>query len=221
MPHLTLYLANGSCALVSHAVLLHFEIPVTIVEMKFGPEGVESADGTISHTDYLKIHPQGYVPALDVDGEIITELSAILNYISSLVPEAELFTDNGLGRARVSEWLNWLSGTMHAVGFGMMFRPGRFTDDPATFDLVRAKGKDVIHKCFSRVDTRIKDKEFAVGSALTAADFNIYIFSRWGKEIGIDMEAEYPNYNKFARRLESVEGIRKALEEEKLKFMYL
>ncbi|KPM42731.1 hypothetical protein AK830_g3797 [Neonectria ditissima] len=221
MPRLTLYQANGSCAIVPHAVLLHFDIPATAVEMIFGPEGVESADGTISHADYLKIHPQGYVPALDVDGEVITELPAILNYISSLVPEANLFTDTGLGRARVAEWLNWLSGTMHSVGFGMLLRPGRFSDDPAAFDQVKAKGKAVIHKCFARIDTRMEGKEFAVGDSLTAADFYIYLFSRWGKQIDIDMAAEYPNYSSFARRLESVEGIKKAVEVERLKFMYL
>lgn len=222
MPNLTLYLANGSCALVPHAVLLHFGIPHTIVPMKFGPEGIESVDGTISHADYLKIHHWGSVPALDVDGEVITEGVAILNYISSLVPEANLFTnDDGIGRARVAEWLNWLSGTLHGSGFGMMVRPRRFADDPAAIEVVQGKGKDLVGKCFARIDTRVKDRDFAVGDTLTAADFYLYIFSRWGKELGFDMEADYPDYVRLVRRLESEEGISKAIKAEKIEFLYL
>ncbi len=87
MANLTLYRANRSCSLVSHALLRHLSIPFTTILMKFGPEGIEAADGSLSHTDYLAIHPLGYVPALVIDGTTtITETPAILTYIASLAP---------------------------------------------------------------------------------------------------------------------------------------
>ncbi|KAH7149105.1 glutathione S-transferase [Dactylonectria estremocensis] len=221
MPNLTLYRVNGSCAFVAHAVLLHFGIPFTTVEMKFGPNGVESADGTISHAEYLKVHHKGYVPALDVDGEVITELPAILNYISSLIPERKLFSDEGLGRARVSEWLNWLSGSLHALGFGMAIRPARFSDEPAALDSIQAKGKAFVRECFAKIDGKAKDRDFLVGDDLTAADFYVYIFSRWAGVAGIDLKTEYANYYLFVRRMESVEAVRKAIEAEGLEFKFL
>ncbi|KAH7148350.1 glutathione S-transferase [Dactylonectria macrodidyma] len=221
MPNLILYRVNGSCAFVAHAILLHFGIPFSTVEMKFGPDGVESVDGTISHAEYLRVHHKGYVPALDVDGEVITELPAILNYLSSVAPERRLFSDDGLGRARVSEWLNWLSGSLHALGFGMVLRPARFSDDPAVLDLIQAKGKAFVRECFARIDGKAKDTHFLVGDDLTAADFYVYIFSRWAEAAGIDLKAEYANYYRFVRQMESVEGVKKAIEAEGLDFKYL
>lgn len=122
----------------------------------------------------------------------------------------------GLDRARVSEWLNWLSGTVHGLGFAMWRRPNRFSNDETAFDSTRAKGMEVIRNSFDRIETRLKGKEWAVGNAITAADFYLYIFLRWGKEIGIDMGKDYPVCSQFARKLESLDGIKKAVGVEEL-----
>lgn len=219
MPSLTLYQANGSCAFVPHAIILHFGIPVKTFRMQMGPDGYSAADGSMSHEDYMKIHPLAYVPALDVDGEVITELPAIVTYIAFLAPGREILGRNGIDRARVVEWLTFLSGTLHGSGFGMWWRPARFSDDETMYDAITAKGKTVILKCFARIESSLKDKEFAVGNSLTAADFYLYIFSRWGKEIGINME-DYPAYIKHASKMETVEGVQKAIKEESLEYHY-
>ncbi|KAF7561541.1 hypothetical protein G7046_g2601 [Stylonectria norvegica] len=222
MPSLTLYRVNGSCALVPHAVLLHYGIPAKTIRMQNGPNSYEAADGSFTNAEYRRsVNPMGYVPALKVDQEVITEMPAILNYISALVPIQNLLGVQPLERARVAEWLAWLSGTLHSLGFAMFWRPYRFSDDKATYDSIRAKGMKIIEGAFERIDTRLKGREFAVGNALTAVDFNFYIFSRWGKEVGFDMEKTYPTYNLFATRLEGLEGIKKAVKEEGLEFSYI
>lgn len=163
------------------------------------------------------------MPALDVGGEVITEVPAILSYLSSLVPEAKLFTgDDGLGRGRVAEWLNFLSGNLHGTAFGMTFRPGRYTDDPGSFAATRAKGVEAVRKGFARINGRLEGREFAVGEGWTAADFYLYIFARWGREIGLDLdlEGEFGNYAGLARRVEGLEGVRRAVGEEGLQVMY-
>lgn len=221
MPQLTLYSAKGSCAFVPHAILLHHNIPFRLVPMAFGPQGVHAADGTISHKEYLKIHPMGYVPALAVDEAIITEVPALLSYISSLEPQAKLFGHDSLSHARVMEWLSYLSGSVHGRGFGLLFRPGRYSDDEKDFDKLRVKGKEFVGSCFGLIDSRLKGKTFAVGDELTAVDFYLYIFARWGKEVGFVMESEFPEYAAHAVRMEGVEGVRKAIEEQGLRFNFI
>ncbi|KAF4994259.1 hypothetical protein FDECE_13198 [Fusarium decemcellulare] len=219
-PRLTLYLANVSCAFVPHSVLLHFDIPVKVFLMKFGPKGVEAADGSMSNAEYRKINPLGFVPALDAEGEVITEIPAILNYISTLNPEAKLFSDSDLGRVRVAEWLNFLSARAHAVGFSMTFLPGRYIDDTEQFDKTRAKGRRNIEECLLHINKRLEGRIFAVGNALTAADFYLYIFARWAKEMGFEMEKDFPNYAAFARRTERLEGVREAVKRQELVLRY-
>lgn len=220
MPELTLYRANGSCALVPHAVLLHLGIPVKSVVMRIGPEGYAAADGSLSPAEYRTIHPLGYVPALVVDGEVLTEVPALLNYISSLAPEKNLMASEGMDRARVAEWLNILSGTLHGSGFAMFWRPMRFTDDKAAYDSITAKGRAVILQTYQRIEAALKDRAFAVGDSLTVVDFYLYVFARWGGHLEIDMKEAYPNYGSFARRMETVDGIKKAVEIEGVGFRF-
>lgn len=162
----------------------------------------------------------GYVPALAVDGVIITEVPAILSYISSRAPQARLFGPDSLSHSRVVEWLSYLSGTVHGRGFGLLFRPGRFSDDEGDYDKLRAKGREFVGSCFGSIDGRLKGKKFAVGEELTVVDFYLYIFARWGKEVGFVM-GEFPAYDAHASRMEGVEGVRKAIEEQGLRFNFI
>ena len=131
MSSLTLYYAPGSCALVPHALLNHLSLPFTTVLVKPGPDGLAPADGSLTPAQYrATIHHAGYVPALKLDdGEVITEMPAILSYIALLSSGTEdgsaLLGKSSLEQARVSEWLAWLSGTLH--GNGDMVLLGLFT----------------------------------------------------------------------------------------------
>jgi len=56
--------------------------------------------------DYLAISPAGRVPALEIDGQVMVESGAMLEYLS------ERFPESGLGRAPGSAermaWLDWI-----------------------------------------------------------------------------------------------------------------
>ena len=216
IPKLTLYRFNGSCALIPHALLLHYKIPFTAIRMRSGPDGFEAADGSFTNVEYRKVHHMGYVPALVVDNEVITELPAVVGYISSLVPDENLLGVTALDRARVTEWLAWLSGTVHGRAYGMMRRPGRFSNDPATFDGIRTKGREGVDEAYARIDSKLQGKEFAVGSALTVVDFTLYIFYRWILELEVDVETVYPALYKHGKALEKLQGVKEVLEIEQL-----
>lgn len=220
MPELTLYRANGSCALGPHCLLTELGVPFKTILMKFGPDGVEAADGSISHQEYLSIHPAGYVPALMVDGEVITEMPAVLNYISSLAPDKNLSGEDAFQRAKVVEWTAWLSGSLHAVAYGMRFRPGRFTDNLDLYPEVRQKGEDYVEKAYARINERLRGRVFAVGSADTVVDYNLVIFWHWGQEIGLQMHERFPNYGALVERMESKESVAKVINTEGMRLAF-
>ncbi|KAF6832263.1 glutathione s-transferase [Colletotrichum musicola] len=234
-PSITLYRANGSCSLVPHALLQHFSIPFRAVLMEPTPSPDPSAevkasfyraaDGSLPHEEYLRVNPTGYVPCLvvhpdpslpdDNNQTVITEMPAILTYISSLIPSQEhILGQTPLQRAKVTEWTTWLSGTLHGSGFGALWRPARYSNDEEAHASISAKGRENIEKCYARIDERLAGREHAVGEGLTVADFNVWVFWRWGGIIGVDMPAKYPNYDKFGRRVAELEGVKRALEVE-------
>lgn len=209
-PKLILYRRNGSCSMVSHILLTELNIPFTAIQMALGPDGYEAADKSFTHAEYVRdVHPAGYVPALSVDGEVITENPAILRYIARLAPERQLVGSTAMQEARVDEWLNWLSGSLHGAGFGAFWRPARFIEDEKIFDAIQAKGYKTILMCFERIDKRV-DGKHAVGNDLTVVDVYLHTFYRWGRLIGVDM-GRYPRYGEVARQAEKLESVKKIM----------
>ena len=215
MPQITFYRGNGSCAFCAHALLKELGIPFQPVIMNLLEEGYESADGSMSNEQYRQIHPSGYVPALKVDGVVITELSAILTYITTLTPESRLLGQTSLQRARVLEWLSFLSGSLHAHGFGMLFRPRRFTDDAAQEDAIIQKGREKVKEYYAQVEKRIGSGDYTVDDVETVVDFNVLIFYYWGLKQDFDM-SPYTNYGRVVKRMESKKSVQAALFEEGL-----
>lgn len=51
--------------------------------------------------DYLLLNPQGLVPALDVDGTVLTQSLAIIEYLNDVYPQPPLLPADPLARAQV------------------------------------------------------------------------------------------------------------------------
>ncbi|SPO06812.1 related to glutathione S-transferase GST-6.0 [Cephalotrichum gorgonifer] len=216
----TLYRANGTCATVPYSILAHFGIPFNDVLLRPSSDNMSTgsfyvaADGSLSHEDYLAINPSGYVPALVIpEGEgttSVTEMPAVLTYIASLVPNLNLLGATPLDKVKVAEWTAWLQVTVHSYGYVAYLREGRFVEDPAAFGGIKSRSVDVLKKAFARIEERLAGREFAVGDALTVVDFNLYPYWRWAP---FSVEA-YPNFAKHMRKIEKLDGIRKALDVE-------
>jgi glutathione S-transferase len=116
-------------------------------------------------------------------------------------------------QARAYEWMNWLSGTVHAQGFGCFWRPQRFSDDPALHPSIMAKGRKTIDDYFAMIEPKLVGAH-AVGDGFTAVDAFLLVFYRWGNVIGIDMAGTYANYRRFAESLARRASVVKTLQVE-------
>ncbi|KAJ2972708.1 hypothetical protein NQ176_g7005 [Zarea fungicola] len=222
MISLTLYHANGFSSLGPHLLLNELQVEFTSVVMKLGSQGMEAADGSLSNADYRKIHPSGFVPALSVDGVVITELPAILTYIGSLAsPEKGMLGADALQRAQVTQWLAWLSGTWHAQGVAMVFRSGRFSDDQSHHAAIAKKGRTNTENGFERVNGQLAKTGHLVGDQDTVADFALPIFLVWSKRMGIpDINERYPAFASFMRRMEQKRSLKEVAKAEGLETFF-
>jgi len=85
-----LYFAAGACSMAPHIVLREGAYT-------FDLESVDLAKKqTASGEDYTRINPKGYVPALRLDnGEVLTEVAVILQYLADQKPESWTSAQNG------------------------------------------------------------------------------------------------------------------------------
>jgi glutathione S-transferase len=227
-PSLTLYRADGACSRVPHILLRELGAPFTEVTMKIdmAVNGLVPKDVSMTREEYLsKIHPDGMVPTLQVDGAVINEMTGILTYIAGLAEEHGkhwLPADN-VQRAKAYEWISWLSGTVHSQAFTALWRPGKFSDDEAAHAGIQAKARVMVEAHYERIEARLVANKasggtigHAVESEFTVVDVLVYLFWRWAKHVDLKegMVERWPRFAEVARRVERLEGTKVAMEVE-------
>ncbi|KAJ5162319.1 hypothetical protein N7492_007711 [Penicillium capsulatum] len=210
MSDIKLYYFPGACSLASHILLHETGVPFTGKPQERSPFSEE----------LRALNPKVKVPVLTIDGNVVTEGPAIMTAISSLAPEKNLTGAPGTLEAfKILEYLIWLSGTLHGTGYSMVIRPQRFVDNPAEHDNVKQKALEIIRGCYESIEQGLgkSEGEYAFGKSFTAVDAYLFVFWRWGSQIGkLDMDSLYPKYGTLAKAVARREATIAALKAEGL-----
>jgi glutathione S-transferase len=194
-----LYYSPGACSLSPHIVGVEAGIPLELVKVDLKAHKLE--DGS----DYYKINPKGYVPALRLDdGNMLTEGPAIVQYLGDLKPEAGLIPAAGFGRYKVAEWLTFINSEIHK-NFSPLF--GNVSDD------VKADARAKVVKRFDYVDSQLAGKQFLTGDAFTVADAYLFVMTTWSHHVKIELPE---NLRKFFDRVSKRPAVHQAMKEEGL-----
>jgi glutathione S-transferase len=170
-----LYYSPGACSLASHIVLEELGVP-------YQAEFVSLARKTTRDgSDFHRINPKGYVPALELDdGGLLTEGPAILQYLADRAPSAGLAPANGtLERYRLQEWLGFINSEIHKP-FGPALDRG--AGEPE-----REAARQKIATRLDYTERALAGREYLLGGAFTVADAYLYTVLRWTDPAGIDL----------------------------------
>ena len=156
--------------------------------------------------DYRAISPLGYVPALKLDdGTVLTENSAILQYIADQYPEAQLAPPaaDRLARARLRQWLSFIGTELHKALFTPLL--GREAPPEAK---AWAVGKYASRLAY--LDATLKDREFLL-DRFSVADAYLTPVLNWTRATPqIDLSA-YPNVKAYLERMRKHPSVAAAL----------
>ena len=146
--------------------------------------------------DYRAVNPLGYVPALRLDdAAVLTENSAILQYIADAYPGAGLAppASDLLARARLRQWLSFIGTELHKA----LMTPLLGRETPAE---VKAW---TVRKYASRLaylDDNLKGREFLL-DRFSVADGYLATVLNWTQATPeIDLAA-YPNVKAYLERM--------------------
>jgi glutathione S-transferase len=202
---IALYYSPGSCSLAPHIALNEIGQPFEL--RKFA-----TAERANYSAEYLAINPKGRIPALLIDGFVLTEAPAILAYIGRRFPGAGLYPPGpSEAEARCLELLAWSSNTVH-VAYAQVLRPERFVLREESYPPVKESGQTNYGRCLTDIDTRLQRSDYAVGHQFTVVDPFWLVFYRWGVRAGYDMRARFPAYTAYTERLCSRPSVQRALE---------
>ena len=202
---LTLYFSPGACSLASHIGLEETGAPYEVKPTLL-------AKGEQKTEAYLKINPRGKVPALSVDGKIITENTAILTYLARRFAEKKLMPTDPSEEARGIGTMCWFSSIVHP-SYQRANRPERFAEGEAAQAAVKENGRKSFWANCQEIDSMFRGNDWIMGGQYTLVDPYALVFYGWGVRGGFPMN-ELSAYTAWRERMLKRPTVRKVVESE-------
>jgi len=208
MSELILYHSPGTCAAAPHILLEETGEPYRL-DLRSVRTGDTSTEA------YLRINPKGRVPALLIPGQerVLTELPAVSWYITRNAPE--LRPKDAVAEARALEWFNYLSGTLHTVGYGLLWRTQRFAENTAFYPDMQQKARRNIEECNAFIEANLAGTTWALGDRYTLVDPFLLVFYVWGLYIGLELR-QHAAWTEHTRRILQRPAVERAYAQEGL-----
>lgn len=202
---LTLYYSPGVCSMASHIGLEEIGEPYE-KRPTLLPKGDHKSEA------YLKVNPRGKVPALEVDGTVITENTAILTFLARRFPQKKLIPADPVEEARCIATMAWFSNTVHPC-YTHYVRPERYAEGEEAQASVKETGRKSFYTQCTEIDSMLEGREWIMGNAFSVADGYALVFYGWGVRANLPMQ-DLANYTAWKDRMLKRPAVRRVLERE-------
>ena len=196
----TLYGSPSTASLVVHWLLIELGIEHELKMLDFDKHEQKSPE-------YLAINPQGRVPTLLIDGQVLTESAAIAMHLADLYPQAALAPAVGTPeRAVYYRWMFFCAYTLMPA-----YRGWFYPDEPAgeeNTDRIKASSRATIERAWQQVNDHLEDNgPFLLGEHKSAADFLLVMLMRWSRNMPRPSDT-WPALHVHALRMKSLPSFR-------------
>ncbi len=168
-----LFYSPGACSLAPHIALKE-------TGLTFDLEPVNMKTKHFRGGDYNTVNPKGYVPAIEFNGQVLTEGAVILQYIADQKPDLKLIPKPGtMDRYRCQEWLNFISTEVHK-GFSPLW-------NPKASEETKAMTTEKLGTRFNYLNEHLTKNKFLMGTQYTVADTYLFTVLNWAPMLKLDM----------------------------------
>ena len=154
---------------------------------------------------YKKQNPAGQLPCLALDdGTVISEVTAICEYIEDTNPSPPLIGSNALEKAETRMWTRRIDlNVLEPLANGFRYGEGLaiFKDRIPTVPEASEGLKRVARTNLAWIDGLIAGKQYICGDRFTMADILFYAFLDFGAGVGQPMPEELKNVTAWFDRV--------------------
>lgn len=198
----------GNASLFPHMLLRELGVPFSLALVDREVDAQTSAA-------YLALNPNGKIPVLVDQGQVIYETAAIGLHLADAYPDAGLAPPPGSPeRADYLKWMVHLANTPQAE-FRAWFYPHEFTTDPAGVAAVKASAGLRLAGIFERIEAQLGDGPWLLGRRFSAADLYLLMMVRWGRTLPRPAR-DLPNLGAHAARVLARPAVQATFEAEGL-----
>jgi glutathione S-transferase len=196
-----LYFAPLACSLATRIALYEAGGKAEFVPVDLKRKRL--ADGG----DFHAVNPLGQVPALLTDGGVLlTENSAVLQYVADRFPAARLAPPPGEARAQLQVWLGFIGTELHKGVFTPLL-------DAKAPEGAKQYAREKVPSRFGHLDRHLAGREFLL-DGFSVADAYLVTLLNWTFVTGISL-ADYPALAAFYHRMLARPSVREANQEER------
>jgi glutathione S-transferase len=195
-----LYFAPLACSLATRIAFYEAEAPARYTQAD------THAKKLLDGSDFFAINPMGQVPALRLDdGTILTENTAILQYVAEQFPQAHLAPVSGRERSRLQQWLGFIGTELHKAIFIPLL-------DQKSSEEVKAYARDKIGLRMGILQAHLRDREYVLDS-FSIADAYLTTILNWATASKVDLQ-QWPEVHAYHQRMLKRPSIARAVGEE-------
>lgn len=197
-----LYASPMACSLASHITALEAGLPVNVIYVNTTTKKTD--DGK----DFLKIAPNGYVPALRIaSGQILNEGPSVLQYLADQKPEAKLAPKWGtIERYQLIDVLNYISTEVHKRLFIPLLTP-------SASRAAKAEAEAELGPALDYIARRLGQGQYLIGDNFTVADAYLFVMLTWAAYVGADLK-RWPTLGAYYQRIMARPTVAKAFAQE-------
>ncbi|HEX4337827.1 MAG TPA: glutathione S-transferase C-terminal domain-containing protein [Polyangiaceae bacterium] len=196
-----LYFSPLACSLATRIALYEAGADATFVQV----DGKTRT--TAEGANYLDVNSLGLVPALELaPGDVLTENAAILQLVAARFPEARLAPEGERERARLQQWLSFISTELHK-GLFMPLLDKSAPEGAGTYSLQKAAPR------LAKLEAHLAGREFLL-DAFSVADGYLFTVLNWAAVTPVALDA-WPAVRAYHARLAQRPSIARAFAEER------
>ncbi|RIJ20360.1 glutathione S-transferase family protein [Henriciella barbarensis] len=171
-------------------------------------EEIDIMAGANRQPDYLEKNPHGQSPALVLDdGALITEITAICEYLDETSPGDSLIGATPEERAQTRRWTRWVDlkivepmTTAFRGAEGLPMFKDRVRCLPEAADGLKAFTQDNV----AFLDKQMANRDYVAGDKFTLADILLFCFLAFGEQVGQPLNRDFKNiaawFDRVAKR---------------------
>jgi Glutathione S-transferase len=195
-----LYFAPMACSLATRIAL--YEAGAEARYTQADTHSKTLADGS----DFFTINPMGQVPALRLDdGSILTENTAVLQYVAERFPRARLAPPPGVERSKMQQWLGFIGTELHKAVFVPML-------DEKASEEVKRYSREKLQRRMEMLQAHLRGREFLLDE-FSIADAYLTTILNWAQATQVDLK-QWPEVHAYHQRMLQRPSIAKAAGEE-------
>lgn len=205
-----LYGFTGSASLAPRMVLEELKLPYQFIRL-------DADKGEHRTADYLKLNPNGRVPTLVDDEQVLYEAAAICLYLCDKEVCDKQSSDKQPGgqraasrlappitapaRGQLYKWLMFLTNTLQPA-LVAYFYPDRLSTEVGHAPAIKARAEQTAQQIYEQLDRELAQQgPYLLGSELSVADLYLLMLVRWGRWFAEPPVTRYPQ---LARLVELV-----------------